>query len=124
MKPLRLFLLTWLLPLSAYAADKVCAPQSVLKAVTSMETPDLPPNHFYRVPKTLYRLGEKQGRVEEALNPETRSHLLIVVNEPDDWMVNLAERRGRDNRRAGPTFYFIAPLFCETVGNNTSYLEL
>jgi len=68
MRSLRPFvLLTWLLPLPAYAADKVCAPQSMLKAVTSIEAPDLPPNHFYRVPKTLYRLGDRQGRVEEAL---------------------------------------------------------
>ncbi len=120
MKPLRLFLLTWLLPLSAYAADKVCAPQSMLKAaVTSMETPDLPPNHFYRVPKTLYRLGEKQGRVEEGLNPETRIHLLIVVNEPDVWMVNLAERRGRYIRDPGPTFYFRARLFGDAAVNST-----
>src|SRR5258708_9085765 len=111
MKPLRLFLLTWLLPLSAYAADKVCAPQSMLKAVTSMETPDLPPNHFYTVPKTLYRLGENQGRVEEALNPETRIHLLIVVDWPDRWMVNLAERRGRVILGPGPAFFFRALLF-------------
>src|SRR5260221_6806196 len=115
MKPLRLFLLTWLLPLSAYAADKVCAPQSVLKAVTSMETPDLPPNHFYRIPKTLYRLGEKQGRVEEALNPETTIHLLIVVNETDVWMVNLAERPGRDNRDSRPTFYFRCPTVADAI---------
>src|SRR2546430_194886 len=44
MRPLRSFVFaTWLLPLSAYAADKVCAPQSMIKAVTSIEAPDLPP---------------------------------------------------------------------------------
>ena len=119
MRPLRSFVFaTWLLPLSAYAADKVCAPQSMIKAVTSIEAPDLPPNHFYRVPKTLYRLGERQGRVEEALNPETGVHLLIVVNEPDLWMVNLAERRGRYIRDPGPTFYFRARLFADAAVNS------
>jgi len=119
MKPLGSFvLLTLLLPLSVYAADRVCAPQSMLKAVTSIDAPNLPANHFYRVPKTLYRLGERQGRVEEALNPETRVHLVIVVNEPDLWMVNLAERRGRYIRDPGPTFYFRARLFADAAVNS------
>jgi hypothetical protein len=83
----------------------------LLKVVTTTEAPNLPANHFHRVPKTLYRVGEKQGRLEEALNPERGVHLLIIVNEPDLWMVNLAEGQGRYIRDPGPTFYFRARLF-------------
>lgn len=108
-----------LFPLSTSAADKVCAPQTLLKVVTTIEAPDLPPDHFYRVPKILYRAGERQGRVEEALNPESGVHLLIVVNEPDLWMVNLADGKGQYLRDPGPTFYFRARLFGDAAVNST-----
>ena len=108
-----------MLPLSSQAADKVCAPPSLLKVVTTIETPDLPPNHFYRAPKTLYRLGERQGRVEEAPNRESGIHLLIVVNEPDIWMANLTQRKGRYQRDPGPTYYFQARVFGDPAVNST-----
>lgn len=112
-------LIACMLPLPAYSFDNVCAPQSLIKVVTSMESPDLPADHFYRVPKTLYRIGERQGRAEEAFNPKTGIHLLIVVNEPDMWMVNLAERRGRHMIDPGPTFIFRASIFGEAAVRST-----
>jgi len=94
-----------------WAADRVCAPEHMLKVVTRMDVPGVAPDHFSRVPKTLYRSGTAYGRVEEAYNQVTHLHLLIVVSEPDLWIVNLATRTGRHVRDPGPTYYFRARLF-------------
>jgi hypothetical protein len=98
-------------PLTSEAIDRVCSPASMLKVVASMEVPDAPKGHFVRVPKTLYRYGERYGRIEEARNPETRLHLLIVVSEPDIWIVDLAGRRGDYQKDNGPTYYFRSVIF-------------
>ena len=87
-----------------------CSPHKTLRIVTRTDDPQLPAEHFARQPKTLYRLGEKYGRMEEKPNPETGLHLLVVVNEPDLWMVNLADKTGQHVVDAGPTFVFHAPV--------------
>jgi hypothetical protein len=110
--------------LSAHSFERVCAPELLLKVVTTIETPDLPANHFYRVPKTLYRLGETKGRIEEGFNPDTGIHQLFVVNEPDFWMVNLADLRGRYIRDPGPTFYFRAHIFGHAAAKSVFIREL
>lgn len=97
--------------LSPINKGRVCAPSELLKVVTSNDAPNLPQEHFSRVPKTIYRIGERQGRVEEELNPATGIHALVIVNEPTLWMVNLAQRQGQQLLDAGPTFYFRAKLF-------------
>jgi hypothetical protein len=95
----------------APAADRVCAPTSMIKVVTSLDVPGLPHSHFIRVPKTLYRFGDGLGRVEESLNPETGLHLLMVVAEPHVWMVDRATGRGKYQRDPGPTYFFRARMF-------------
>lgn len=105
-----------LLPFACPAAtDKICAPQKLLKVVTTIDAPGLPQEHFGRVPKTLYRLGDGNGRIEEAPNPQSGLHILIVVNEPHVWIVNLATRQGRYQKDPGPTYYFRARLFAEAA---------
>ena len=91
--------------------DRVCAPTSMIKVVTSLDVPGTPQTHFVRVPKTLYRFGDDLGRVEESLNPETGLHLLIVVAEPHVWMVDRATGRGKYQRDPGPTYVFRARMF-------------
>jgi hypothetical protein len=110
---MKTLLVALLLPWTAHAADKVCAPPGLFKAVTSMEAPDVPEGHFFGVPKTLYRSGDKLGRVEEAKNPQTGLHLLVVVSDPDVWIVDLAGKRGRYVRDPGPTYIFRARIFSE-----------
>src|SRR5690349_9956447 len=109
LRALALSALLW--PLACAGADKVCSPSRLLKVVTTIETPGMPKDHFLRVPTTLYRLGDGNGRIEEAPNPRTGNHLLIVINEPDVWAVNLALRKGKYQKDPGPTYYFRARLF-------------
>lgn len=98
-------------PLAAIAVDRVCAPDSMIKVVAALDVPGAPSDHFVRVPKTLYRYGERYGRVEEAPNPVTGTHLLVVVAEPDVWIADLAGRRGNYEKDPGPTYYFRARIF-------------
>jgi len=99
------------IPISASAVDRVCAPTSMLKVVTALDVPGAPKDHFVRKPKTLYRQGERFGRVEESRNTETGLHLLVVTSEPDMWVADLASKRGNYQKDAGPTYYFRAVIF-------------
>ncbi len=87
-----------------------CAPVRTLRIVTTVDDAQMEPGHFARRPKVMYRLGEKYGRIEEELNPASGLHLLIVINEPDMWMVNLADKTGQHAVDEGPTFIFRAPI--------------
>lgn len=100
-----------MLPLVTVAADRVCAPSSMLRVITVLDVPSVPKNHFVRVPKTLYRYGERYGRVEEARNPESGLHLLVVVDEPHLWVADLTSQTGNYQRDQGPTFRFRAAIF-------------
>lgn len=100
-----------LTPVAALAADRVCAPSSMLKVVTAMDVPGAPNGHFGKVPKTVYRAGERYGRVEEALNPSSGLQLLVVVSEPDMWIADLASGRGNYHKDPGPTYYFRSRIF-------------
>lgn len=90
------------------------APAGLMTRVVVRDaSPDLPRGSFARLPKTLYRLGEKYARLEEMPDPAQRLHLLIVVSEPQVWMVNLADRTGKRMVDPGPTFVFHAPILME-----------
>lgn len=87
-----------------------CAPKKIMRIVTRFDAPGVPADGFGRRPKTLYRLGETYGRMEEELNPETGLHLLIVVNGADIWMLNRADGSGQHAVDPGPTIGFRAPV--------------
>jgi hypothetical protein len=89
----------------------VCAPQKMVKIITTAEIPGASRDPFARAPKTVYRQGTRFGRVEEGFNPNTNLKLLIVVDEPHLWVSNLATAKGQYIRDAGPTYNFRARLF-------------
>ena len=65
---------------------------------------------FAAKPKTLYRAGSKYARIEEELDAQNNIHALIIVKEPDTWMINLADKTARHIVDPGPTFNFHAPI--------------
>jgi hypothetical protein len=101
------------------AAEDVCAPDKMLKVVTVADTPHLDPASFAAKPRTLYRQGERYGRVEEPLNPRTGTQLVFVVNEPDVWVADLVSKRGEHALDPGPSYVFRAQIFGEAASNNT-----
>lgn len=110
MRTAALLLLTLILGMPAMAAT-TCAPPSMLHAVMTMHVEGAPADAFINKPKVFYRMGTKLGRIEEAEDAEQGVHLLIVINEPHFWMVNLADRTGQHSvDEDGPAGNFHAPI--------------
>ncbi|MBI5209911.1 MAG: B12-binding domain-containing radical SAM protein [Elusimicrobia bacterium] len=84
---------------------------TMVRVVTRDVSPRAPAGSFAARPKTLYRSGSKLGRVEEAPDPERGRHTLVVVNEPDVWIVNLLDKTAAHMADNGPAADFHATLF-------------
>ena len=67
----------------------------MMKVVTRDTAPNTPSGSFPSKPKTLYRMGETYGRLEEMPDSDQGIHGLIVVAEPKVWMINLWDKTGR-----------------------------
>src|SRR5207249_2734116 len=87
-----------------------CVPEKMVKVVLRDVTPGIDRASFAAKPRTLYRWGSKYGRTEEALDSRLKIHGLIVVNEPDLFMVNLATRTGQHIVDTGGPYHFHAPI--------------
>jgi hypothetical protein len=62
-------------------------------------------------------LGKKFCRVEELPDPSRAIHGLMIVNEPDAWMVNLATDSAKHVVDPGPTFNCRLPIFADIAAN-------
>ena len=121
----RMFFLTQCIVLlvgaNASAAD--CTPAQMIKIRYSNDVPGADPRSFAKQPKTLYRLGAKYGLIEELPDEPNRIHGLIVVSEPDIWIVNLAQNTGQHLVDGGPTYFFRAPVLSDAGSAFLSGLE-
>lgn len=96
------------------ARATVCSPTHLVHIVTTNVTPGVQPGSFNAQPRVLYRQGSDKSRVEEAFDTVNNIHGLIVVSEPDIWMVNLADGTGKHIVDPGPTFNSRTPVFAFT----------
>lgn len=80
------------------------------KVVFRDVSPGVDPTSPAGQPVTLYRLGQRWGRVEYPPDRARNKHPLVVVNEPDIWIMDRAEGVGRRLRDAGPSYVFHAPV--------------
>jgi hypothetical protein len=87
-----------------------CAPERMVRIVTSEITPGIPPGAFALKPKTIYRQGNRYMRTEEELDSALGLHLLMIVSEPDIWFVNRVDKTGKHIVDPGPTFDVGAPI--------------
>ena len=76
--------------LSDYTVDK-----KMTKITTRNITPGIERESFAALPITLYRVGDKYARIQEEPDPAMKIHGLIIVNEPDVWMINLWNKTGK-----------------------------
>jgi hypothetical protein len=81
------------------------------KVEVSLHSPDAPDGSFAAKPKVFYRAGDRYCRIEEAPDPEHGLHNLMIVNEPDYWVVNLIARTAQHGIDPGPTFNCHLPIF-------------
>jgi hypothetical protein len=82
----------WFTLLVASLAMAQDAPKTMNRITVQLDGPEIPQDSFARKPKTIYRAGSRYCRVEEAADPEHNIHGLLILNEPNAWMVNLATK--------------------------------
>jgi hypothetical protein len=105
----------------AYAARAQNPPPATMtKIEVRLQSPDAPEGSFATLPKTMYRAGDGYCRIEEAPDTKNGIHGLLIVNEPDAWMVNLLSNSARHVVDPGPTFYCHLPIFQDDKNNPAS----
>ncbi len=107
---MRRFLLALVAVFAISDLSAECKFDKMLKVVVRNVTPGVSRDSFAGQPKTIYRLGVRYGRTEEALDTEKSIHGLIIANEPDSWMINLITKTGQHLIDRGAPFHFHQPI--------------
>ena len=110
MKMKKILLLLGACLLIANISHAQSAAVKMTKIITRNTSPDVPRTSFDAKPKTLYRIGETYGRIEEELDPYHNIQSLIIVSEPKIWFINLCDNTGRFMIDPSPTDVFRAPV--------------
>jgi hypothetical protein len=80
------------------------------KIVMRFVSAKIDPDSFAAKPKTLFLAGETYARIEEEPDPARGLHGLIVVHEPDIWIINLLDHSGRHQVDPGPSLVVHNPI--------------
>jgi len=86
-------------------------PETMTKLTVRLQSPNVPKESFAAKPKLMYRAGNGYCRTEELPDPEHGIHGLMIINEPDIWMVNLLAKTAQHLVDSGPTFNCQMPMF-------------
>jgi hypothetical protein len=105
-------LLVFTLALSVTASGQQ-PPETMTRVTVRLQSPEVPTDSFGAKPKVMYRAGTRYCRTEESPDPEQGIHGLVIINEPDVWMVNLLSKTARRFVDPGPTFNCRMPIFTE-----------
>jgi len=105
--------------------------EPLIKIVFRNATPGIDTDSFAAKPKTLYLLGSHYQRLEELPDFEAGIHGLIVSNERDTWMVNLANKTGKHIVDNATNYDIYAPVVSDRTdsfegfnfGFELSYME-
>lgn len=87
-----------------------CAPTELVRIVYRNVSPGVAAMDASAQPRTLWRKGPSFLRSEEQPDPAGGGQALIVVSEPDIWVINLATRTGRHSIDPDPTLEVHAPI--------------
>lgn len=69
------------------------------------------PESFEAQPKIFWRAGTRYARIAESSDPQKRIHGLVIIKEPDIWMINLFDNSGRHMIDPGPSLNVHIPVF-------------
>ncbi len=94
-------------------ASAACAPASLVHIVTTETTPGIDPKSPDAKPQSLFREGAKKSRLEQQPDDADQVHVLAVIDEPNIWMANLADRTGRHMVDPGPVLQTRAAVFSD-----------
>jgi hypothetical protein len=99
-------------------------PKTMMKITTRAIQPEPEPGSFSAQARILWRAGTKYARVAEAPDPQKRIHGLMIITEPDVWMINLYDKSGRHMVDKGPSFDVHVPIFQSPAGAKLELDEL
>jgi hypothetical protein len=88
-------------------------PKTMIRIVGRLQSHDLPQESFAAQPKVIYRAGTRYCRTEELPDRVLGIHGLMIINEPDVWMINLFAKAGKHYLDHGPTFDCRMPIFID-----------
>lgn len=86
-------------------------PAAMMKMVVQLAGTGVARDSFAAKPKTIFRSGTKYCRVEEQPDPENGIHGVVIISEPDLWMVNLIDQTARHFVDRGPDLNCHMPIF-------------
>jgi hypothetical protein len=91
----------------------VCAetPHNMTHMIVELSGTDISAESFVAKPKTYWRASNQYCRADEEPDPENGIHGRMVVNEPDAWLINLADGTAKHLLDPGPTFNCRLPIF-------------
>jgi hypothetical protein len=95
------------------ARTGVCAdtPSKMVHAIVQMSGTDFSAESLAAKPKIYWRASSQYCRVDEEPDPANGIHGRLVVNEPDAWLINLADQTAKHVLDTGPSFNCKLPIF-------------
>lgn len=86
-------------------------------------SPQLPPLSAESQPRKLWLVGNKYMRFEDVPNPETNIHGLIIVAEPDIWVIDRKSNKGQRSVDPGPSYAVHFPMLATETSERLRQLE-
>jgi hypothetical protein len=111
---------------SAVYSQTPGTPVKMTRLVAQMSGAEIPVDSFAAKPKVYWRATNQYCRVDEEPDPLNRIHGRLIMNEPDAWLVNLADGTAKHFVDPGPTFNCKMPIFAidpETAKSKVGELE-
>ena len=106
------------LTLGAQAAD-----DKMLFAEYRVVSADLPASSPETQSRKIWRLGKKFLRFDDVRNPETKAHVLLIVAEPDIWIIDRNKGQGQHAIDPGPKYAVHFPIFPREQSEKLKQLE-
>jgi hypothetical protein len=89
-------------------------PATMIMLTVKLESPEIPKDSFAAQPKRMYRAGSGFCRTDENPDLARGIHGLLIINEPNIWMINRLDRTAKHIVDPGPTFNCRMPMFVTT----------
>ena len=81
------------------------------RLMVKLESPEIPKDSFAAQAKRMYRAGSRFCRIEENPDPANGIHGLLIINEPDSWLINRLDNTAKHVVDPGPTYNCRMPVF-------------
>lgn len=73
--------------------------------------------------RKLWLVGTKYMRFEDVPNPQTKVHGLIIVAEPDIWVIDRNTNQGQHSKDPGPSYAVHFPMLASETSPRLKQLE-